>query len=196
MDLTLQSTFDYPHYRLLIDELFEKGMSTTGTDDPEKLKPVKINIARMNRIDKTYQPSDSVKAIVRRLQPMRWLVISEGWCGDSAQLVPVFAKLAALNPSVKMEIILRDQHPDVMDKHLTDGKRSIPKFVFKRISDGAILAEWGARPKPLQDLVVKWLAEPGLGKEAREERIHSWYAQDKALSVEHELIRLFEGIIT
>lgn len=196
MDLTLTSRFDYPHYRLLIDELFSNGLSTTGNDDPEKLKLVKLNIARMNRIDKTYHPADELQQIVRALPPMDWLVITEGWCGDSAQLVPVVAKIAALNPSIKLELILRDQHDEIMDQHLSNGKRSIPKFVFMRRSDHAILGEWGARPKALQELVVQWVAEPGVDKEAREERIHAWYAKDKAVSVEQELMHLFKGMIS
>jgi hypothetical protein len=39
-----------------------------------------------------------------------WMVISEGWCGDGAQLIPVFDKMVAESDGkIDMKIVLRDE---------------------------------------------------------------------------------------
>lgn len=58
------------------------------------------------------------------------LAISESWCGDCVENVPVFAKVEAEFPFIDLAIVPRDQNLDIMDQFLTDGKRTIPVFVF------------------------------------------------------------------
>ena len=54
------------------------------------------------------------------------LVIAEDWCGDASNTVPVVAKLADAVPGLELRVILRDANPEVMDRYLTNGSRSIP----------------------------------------------------------------------
>ena len=58
----------------------------------------------------------------------RWklLVLSEDWCGDAVNTVPVAARLAELSGTMELRILARDQNPDLMDTHLTGTSRSIP----------------------------------------------------------------------
>lgn len=56
-------------------------------------------------------------------------MITEGWCGDAAQILPFINKISELNEKIELKLVLRDQHPEVMDEFLTDGSRSIPKVV-------------------------------------------------------------------
>jgi len=58
------------------------------------------------------------------------VVLSESWCGDCTENVPVIAKLASLYPFIRVRIFPRDENLDIMDRYLTDGKRTIPVFVF------------------------------------------------------------------
>ena len=59
------------------------------------------------------------------------MVITENWCGDSAQNLP-YLKIASCNPLIDFRIILRDDNLDIMDLYLTDNKsRSIPKLIAK-----------------------------------------------------------------
>lgn len=58
------------------------------------------------------------------------LALSEPWCGDCVENLPVVAKMAALYPFMRLAIFPRDLNLDIMDRYLTDGKRTIPIFVF------------------------------------------------------------------
>src|SRR5262245_53552261 len=49
------------------------------------------------------------------------LVISEDWCGDASNTVPVIARMAATLPGLEMRVVKRDEHPELMDRHLTNG---------------------------------------------------------------------------
>jgi thiol-disulfide isomerase/thioredoxin len=58
------------------------------------------------------------------------LALSESWCGDCVENLPVFAKVASEYPFLCLLIVPRDTNLDIMDRYLTDGKRTIPVFVF------------------------------------------------------------------
>ncbi len=44
--------------------------------------------------------------------------------------LPVVAKLAFLYPCLDLYVFSRDDNLDIMDKYITNGKRTIPMFVF------------------------------------------------------------------
>ena len=52
-------------------------------------------------------------------------MIAEDWCGDASNTIPILAKLVEL-PGLELRVLRRDEHPEVMDRYLTDGSRSIP----------------------------------------------------------------------
>src|SRR3981081_4176766 len=52
------------------------------------------------------------------------LVLSEDWCGDAVNTVPVVAKLAELSPNLDLRVLARDENPDLMDAHLSGTSRS------------------------------------------------------------------------
>jgi hypothetical protein len=119
------------------------------------------------------------------------MVISEAWCGDSAQNLPYIAKIAECNPLINLRIILRDSNLDIMDLYLADGKsRSIPKLVAFD-EDGNELFQWGARPKEAQELVTR-LKNEGMEKEKFLEQLHLWYGRDRGRTLENELKIILE----
>ena len=61
--------------------------------------------------------------------PQLWMVLTEPWCGDSAQCLPCLDILAEIHAYITMRFLLRDDNLDIMDHYLTDGKRSIPLLV-------------------------------------------------------------------
>lgn len=75
---------------------------------------------------------------------LRALVITEDWCGDSVANLPVLARICEV-ADLEMRIFPRDQNLDLMDQFLTDGKRSIPVFVFLD-RDLNFVARWNTRP--------------------------------------------------
>ena len=80
-------------------------------------------------------------------------MIAEDWCGDASSTVPVLAKLADAVPGLELRVILRDQHPEVMDRYLTNGSRSIP-IVIALDEQFRELGHWGPRPRELQAWVM------------------------------------------
>ncbi len=153
----------------------------------------KLNIQRSRRLEKQYSPSEKLIEAVNKVNtPQLWLVITESWCGDSAQSLPIIAKAAALNENIKLRIIQRDKNLHIMDKYLTNGSRSIPVLVAFD-NDGNELFRWGPRPKAAQELVSS-LKEKGLTKEEFNSKLHLWYARNKGEEIDNELSALISNI--
>ncbi|NMB82329.1 MAG: thioredoxin family protein, partial [Ignavibacteria bacterium] len=160
-------------------ELTQQKLSDDEFKKNEKYDVTKLNLQRSNRIYKTYTVSEQVKELIHSInKPQIWMVITEDWCGDSAQNLPYIVKIAELNSLIELRILLRYQNLDIMDMYLTNGKsRSIPKLVaFDK--DGNELFQWGPRPKEAQ-LVVDLSIKNGLDKNAYLEKLHLWYSEDK-----------------
>lgn len=119
--------------------------------------------------------------------PWRLLVLSEDWCGDASNTVPVVARLAEAAPGVSMRVLQRDQVPLLMDRYLTDGSRSIP-IVILLDSDWEAVGHWGPRPAELQ----RWVsAEKREGVRPPEEiykDVRKWYARDRGKSTLSEIL--------
>ncbi len=146
-----------------------------------------LNLQRTRRISKSYAPGEAIRAALARVAvPQLWLVLTELWCGDSAQLLPGIAKLAALNPLIELRILRRDENADIMDQHLTGGKRGIPKLIAFD-PRGNELFEWGPRPRGAAELFAHERAR-GLPKDEILLRLHRWYGADRLRSLETELL--------
>jgi hypothetical protein len=66
-------------------------------------------------------------------QRLRVLVLTEHYCEDSAQLVPIVWKLIDEVPSVSLRVIRQHEHPDLAARFLTAGPSShpaIPVFIL------------------------------------------------------------------
>jgi hypothetical protein len=124
---TILKSIDYNSYRATIDKLFKEGKSTGPIQSEDLLHYTELNIHRMNRVEKTVQLTDALKNILSKVSsPQIWLVISEGWCGDAAQIVPVFSLIEKQFPSIQLKLLFRDENLELMDQFLTNGSRSIP----------------------------------------------------------------------
>ncbi len=153
-----------------------------------------INLQRTARILRTYAPSSELREIVAAVsEPQHWMVLTEPWCGDSAQNVPYLATIASLNPRILLRLFRRDLHPDVMERYLTNGTRSIPKLVAYN-AEGGELFRWGPRPQEAQQ-VFQQGSEAGLTKEQRLEQLHFWYGRNKGKNLEAELLRLIRQTV-
>ena len=113
------------------------------------------------------------------------LVIAEDWCGDASSTVPVLAKLADTVPGLELRVILRDQHPEVMDLYLTNGSRSIP-IVIALDEQFRELGHWGPRPRELQAWVMaNRLTVP---KAELYPQVRKWYARDHGETTLREVL--------
>lgn len=179
--------YTYSQYRQLLNSLMANGR-TTGPDQSDKLIAyARLNQQRMARLDKTASLQPDLLQVIKSIdRPQYWMVLTEGWCGDAAQNLPVIAKAAGANIRIDLRLLLRDEHPYIMDQYLYNGTRSIPRLV---IFDRSTLAEWsiwGPRPEPAQQIVNEGKR---LGKPHDEwvEAVHAWYAKDKTITLQQEL---------
>ena len=153
----------------------------------EHLQYVPMNKQRSARIEKTYIPSPEITQIVEKIQTRQtWLVITEDWCGDSSQIVPYILSIAKLSTNITIRFLLRDSFPEIMDKYLTNGTKSIPKIIAFDTQDEKELWTWGPRPSQAAQEFLQRKAE-GMAKSDNQLLLHKWYAQDKGKNIEREI---------
>jgi hypothetical protein len=129
-------------------------------------------------------PEWAVKAVAPGAS-RRLLVIAEDWCGDASNTIPILAKFAAAVPGIELRIIQRDRHPEMMERYLTNGSRSIPIVI---VLDAAFneLGHWGPRPDVLQSWVI---ANRGsVPKQQLYPQVRTWYARDRGESTLREVL--------
>ena len=123
--------------------------------------------------------------------PGEWhlLALSEDWCGDAVNVLPLVARLAERVPNFDLRILARDRNPDLMDAHLTKGSRSIPVVMLldERFVEHAW---WGPRPAPLQ----AWRFSEGRSMPGPERTkwMRQWYARDRGRTTLEEIVAMLE----
>jgi len=169
------------------DYLKSNDYDSLGEIDKSRYDTISLNLHRSRRIAKTYNPGENIiEHISKIISPQLWMVITEDWCGDSAQNLPYIAALAKLNDNFELRILLRDENPDIIDHYLTNGvSRSIPILVSYD-EDGEELFKWGPRPKEAQELVDELKAN-GFNKKDYIEKLHFWYSKNRGKNIEAEL---------
>lgn len=186
----LFNSHSYLEYRKMVSDLLRDEKSTGNEQSPELTHYTTLNETRMNRLDKTMKILPEVAARLKQLKgEYIWLVISEGWCGDAAQLLPIFDKMAtASEGAIDLKIVLRDENEEFMNLFLTNKARAIPKLVLINRETGSALAHWGPRPKGATDLIVNYKKEHGLLDETAKADLQLWYLHDKGQSTQSEII--------
>lgn len=189
----LQVSFSYDVYRERIDALLAEG-KTTGTNHSEAMiHYTKMNVARMKRIDKTTQLiPELVAALATVKQNQVWLVLTEAWCGDAAQIVPVLAKMADASPFISLRLLLRDEHPELMDAYLTNGGKSIPKLISLDAAAYVECFNWGPRPADAQHVFLALREKYPTDYMKLAEELHLWYAKNKTKSTQKEFVALLK----
>lgn len=189
------SGMSYSTYREVIYLLMQKG-ETTGSDHSESmLHYTKMNNQRMNRIENTaVLTTEILDAIAKVKGKYNLLIISEGWCGDAAQIVPVIDKIVSAAPAkFSLKFVFRDENLPLIDAHLTNGGRAIPVLLVLDENYNLVLPKWGPRPAVLQALLKEWKSEiEDAGLVA--EKLHGWYAKDKTISTQAELVAVLKQL--
>ena len=126
----LATSYSYQEYRKLVSDLVAEGKST-GPNQTEDLTHFSmLNVKRMDRLDKKIELSEDTIIRLQKLDKKQlWLVLTEGWCGDAAQNLPVIEKMAKQSSHIELRLILRDENPEVMNLFLTNGAQAIPKLI-------------------------------------------------------------------
>lgn len=183
---------DYNSYKTL----FTNQVNNQNNLDENEIKYFeyrKINLQRSSRLEKTFTLSRELINEINKIKaPQSWMIITETWCGDSAQSIPILAKAASLNDKINLRIVLRDENLNIMDSYLTNGSRSIPKLVAFDENDNELF-QWGPRPQQAQNLMLK-MKNDGAPKDEMNKQLHLWYAKDRGNEIEKELIELLKNI--
>jgi hypothetical protein len=190
---SLAKSCTYEQYRNIIHSLIGQGLSSGEMQSEELLNYSVLNETRMNRLDKTIQVPDEIKTQMQDLKNQHiWLVLSEGWCGDAAQLLPVFNKMAEVTPNIDLHIVFRDDNPELMAQFLTNSSRSIPKLIVINKESLEVEGQYGPRPIPAAELVRNYKEKHGVIDEQLKTDLQLWYLHDKGLTTMKELADLMK----
>lgn len=192
----LFNSYSYPEYRKLVTDLLSEGKSTGNEQSENLMRYTSLNEARMNRLEKTIKISeDTIDKLQKLDNHYIWLVISEGWCGDAAQILPIINKMALeSNKKIDLRIVLRDANDELMSHYLTNGGRAIPKVIVICKEAGIVRTDWGPRPKGATELMADYKKEFGIIDEKIKTDLQLWYLADKGISVQKELLEIMENI--
>jgi hypothetical protein len=193
--LGLEKSISYSNYKALIDEYVIVGKTTGAKTTQELIDYTKLNAKRSSRIEKTLTLQNETIAVLQSIKASQtWLLITESWCGDAANSVPAIAKMAEASPLVELQIVLRDEHPDLIDQFLTNGGRSIPKLIALD-SASKVLFTWGPRPQIAQDLFMAWKnSDPQPSFHEFHIEIQQWYNSDKSIAIQNEIADLLKAV--
>ncbi len=186
------TAFSYEAYEGLINSLLDEGKSTGEKQTPKRTEVSKLNVHRMARVHKTTKLSEELVAAAKTAEPQYWMVITEGWCGDSAHVIPVFDLVSkASDGRIQLGMILRDDNPDIMDQYLVNGGRSIPRLVVYKAHTGEEVGTWGPRPAPVQQMMADYKANPDETRDIQIE-MQQWYNSDKSRTLQQELLAIIQ----
>ncbi|RUT68264.1 thioredoxin family protein [Flavobacterium cupreum] len=192
----LFNSYSYAEYRKLVTDLLSEGKSTGDVQSESLTHYTSLNEARMNRLEKTIKiTEDTIDKLQKLDNHFIWLVISEGWCGDAAQILPILNKMAlASDKKVDLRIVLRDANDELMSQYLTNGGRAIPKVIVICKEAGIVRADWGPRPKGATQLMADYKKEFRVIDDKIKTDLQLWYLADKGVSVQEELLEIMENI--
>lgn len=168
---------------------FEEEISI-GEESPFA-KYLPQNFSRQSRLDRKLKLTETLSNSISKLnKKQKWLVITEHWCGDASQINPIINKVAQeSNGWIDLHFIYRDENPELMDAHLTDGRsKSIP-ILIQMDESFNLMATYGPRPADAQAMVKSLLSRG----ETYDIPLHTWYAKDKQKSVQSDISKLLEN---
>lgn len=188
----IERSMTFAEYIKLIDDLLLDGKTTGPNQSDAMFNYGKLNRQRMHRLEKTVGLNESLaKKLHNNQRKMIWLIITEGWCGDAAQNIPIIEKIAAESDLIKTRYVLRDENLALMDAYLTNNARSIPKLIALDAENLQEIGIWGPRPKIAMDYFYE-MRESKLEKPQMMENLQRWYNSDKNQAIQDEFEILFD----
>ncbi|MDJ0366276.1 thioredoxin family protein [Hymenobacter sp. H14-R3] len=152
-------------------------------------------VNRMDKVTPTVVVLPELQTVLNQLtSKYLWAIITEGWCGDASQTVPIFEAIAqASGGQLETRYFLRDSHPELIDKYLTNGGRAIPITVFLHADSLTEAGVWGPRPAPVQAIMQDLKAREAPFEEIVTQ-VHAWYDQDATRTTQHELLAVLQRL--
>lgn len=195
--MDLKSIFEraqsYGDYRKQVDALVAEGKTTGAVQNEELLEFTKLNIQRMNRLDKTVTLDEQTLIQLDQLDhKYKWLLVGDAWCGDCAQIIPIINKMSQADGiHIDFRIISRDAVPGLIETINENKSRAIPKLIMMDADTYEILHTWGSRPLAAHEILLHYKANQNvMSKHDFEKELHLWYARDKGHNIMREVTAL------
>lgn len=186
---SIEKSYSYQEYRSLIKELLSQNKSTGANQSEEIYNFSALNDRRMDRLDKTIKLEEStLEKLAQVEEKYTWLLLSEGWCADAAQNVPVINKMADASDKIDLRIVLRDDNLELMDEFLTNGGRAIPMLIILD-EDKNVLNTWGSRPSEATKMVEDYKAEHGKIDAEFKKNLQIWYNKNKGKNLQDDMLK-------
>ncbi|PKB43092.1 thiol-disulfide isomerase/thioredoxin [Cellulophaga sp. RHA19] len=187
----ISSAMPYLEYRELMRNLVANNKSTGIVQTDALANYTMLNDKRMKRLDKTTKlPDATINKIKQVKAKTTWLVLTESWCGDAAQSMPVMQKFADQNPNIDVKVIFRDENLELMNHFLYNNTLSIPRLIAFNEDTQEVIGDWGPRPSKLTKIVEDFKAKNGgLTPEFKQE-LQVWYNKDKGQNTIEDLTQL------
>lgn len=148
-----------------------------------------LNMQRIKRLQKKVELTEEQNSVLTKLhKKITFLVITEGWCGDAAQIIPVLEKIDNASENIETKMVYRDQNLELMNAYLTNGGMSIP-IVIGVDENGEELFRWGPRPAFGTEL-LKQYKSGDLTKEEFNVNLQKAYNKDKGQTIIKEIFKL------
>jgi hypothetical protein len=188
----LQNSCSYTEYRTLVSKLISEGKSTGHEQSADLLHYSELNEVRMKRLEKTLKLDLEVGKTLQNLKSKQtWLVISEGWCGDAAQILPIIKLMSEAYENIDLKLVFRDENDALMNQFLTNGAKSIPKLLVLDESFN-LINHWGPRPEGAKNLIIEYKAKHGIVDEVAKIALQKWYLDDKGISTMKEIVAILQ----
>jgi len=189
---SLEKGISYSEYREMVSNLLADGKSTGPHQSDSLLNYSMLNDRRMSRLDKTVRLSEETITSAKEVkEPVTWLVLTEGWCGDAAQTLPIINKIANESDQIDLKIVLRDENEDLMNQFLTNGGKSIPKLIALD-ENNDVIDSWGPRPSVPTKMVEDYKKAHGKLDADFKKDLQVWYNKDKGVNTQKDMMRLLQ----
>jgi hypothetical protein len=188
----LEKGISYEDYLIKVKDQMDQLQSE---GDPNAyVQYYSLGLTRMERWNKTFQLSDDQISRLEKITPnFQVLTISEGWCGDASQILPI-VDIIFKQLGVEHKIVFRDENLELMDEFLTHGARSIP-IVIGVDKEGNEIFRFGPRPVYGMELLKKNKENP---EEYSTHQFHKdlqiFYNQDKGKAIFNELFEKIQNL--
>jgi thiol-disulfide isomerase/thioredoxin len=113
---------------------------------PEYRQTVRRNSEILDEVHQNPIHTEEDLAVLRRLPPLRVLVLGEDWCPDVYHTLPTWARIAEELPGWELRVFPRDSHPDLMWSFLwrEEEAKRIPVYAFYDAA-GRLQTWWSGR---------------------------------------------------
>ena len=193
---SLNTARSYEEYKSLVLELIKEGKSTGPVQNESRVNYTKLNNQRMKRLDKqTRLSEEAVNAAEKIDKDFTWLVLTESWCGDAAQTLPVMNKFSQVNKNIDLKVVLRDENDELMNRFLTDGNKSIPKLIVIDNESKKVVSSWGPRTEIATRMIKDYKEKHGKVDDTIKKDLQVFYNKDKGKQIEKEMISLLSLIV-